>query len=56
MKIVFFFMMFMVYHSIQITTDGRLAPQIFGQWPDWPSVFEAPFNIQGEAVVTPASQ
>lgn len=49
-------MMFMVYCSIQITTDGRLAPQILGQWPYWRSVFEAPFSIQGEAVVTPASQ
>jgi len=48
--------MFVFYRSIQITTGGGLAPQVLGQWPDWQSVFEALFSVQGEAVVIPASQ
>lgn len=56
MRIVFSFVTFMVYQSVQITTEGGLVPQILARCPGWQSVFEAQFSIQREAVVTPASQ
>lgn len=43
MGLVFF--IFMIYRSVQITTEGGLPLQILGQRPGW-SVFEALFSIQ----------